>query len=69
MTLPAEVQREFADELEKAAEAEQILRVVAEMRHYQIAYFKGRQKDDLIESKRLEKRVDELLGEHGIKFP
>jgi hypothetical protein len=63
---------EFTDILEAANNAEdyeQILRLVAEMRYYQIGYFKQRKKEDLIESKRLERRVDELLGERGIKFP
>ncbi len=40
---------------------------VAQMRQAQKAYFKDREKGNLVESKRLEAAVDLRLGELGIK--
>ena len=48
-------------------EGREILQAVAEMRKYQKQYFKTRNKDDLIEAKRLETAVDMRLAEVGIK--
>lgn len=43
-----------------------VLQVVAEMRRFQKQYFRDKQKEDLIESKRLESAVDSRLREVGI---
>ena len=43
------------------------LQVIAQMRQAQKAYFKSRQKADLIDSKRLETAVDMQLSSLGIK--
>ena len=51
-----------------AEEHEDILKLVLEMRTYQKKYFKDRKQDDLIESKRLEKRVDTALDAAEIKL-
>jgi hypothetical protein len=41
----------------------ELVKVVAELRRAQKAYFKHRGHDDLIESKRLEKLIDAMIEE------
>lgn len=59
--------KEPIEDVNWAGTYKEALKVVAEMRKRQKAYFRDKNKADLIESKRLEAAVDMRLSELGIK--